>query len=188
MKLPSLWSGGRSAPGLWSRNQGLIPEAFWSMQSELEDMLRTFERLPSLRGAVSAPKVNIAESKEAFDISVEVPGVDEKDIRLSVDENQLILSGEKRQEAQRDEKDWHVEECSYGSFYRSIPLPFRPEEKDIAAALDRGVLRIRVTKPAEAQRRGPKPVEIKAGAAPGPSDAQAPQGKDQQPDQPQAAE
>jgi HSP20 family protein len=171
---------------MWSRNQGLIPDAFWSMQSEFEDMLRAFERLPSLRGAASAPKVNVAETKDAFDISVELPGVEEKDIQHSVDENQLILSGEKKQETQRDEKDWHIEECSFGSFYRAIPLPFRPEESDIDAALDRGVLRIRVKKPAEAQRRGPKTIEVKAGAAQSQSGPQPSQG--QQQEQPKAAE
>jgi HSP20 family protein len=185
MKLPSLWSGGRSAPSQWSHNRGLIPDAFWSMQSELEDLLRAFDRLPSLRTAASAPKVNVAESKDSFDISVELPGVDEKDIQLSVEDNQLILSGEKKQETQRDEKDWHVEEFSYGSFYRSIPLPFRPDDNDIDAALDRGVLRIQVKKPAEVQQQGPKTIRIKAGQP----DQPAPQRvQEQQQDQPKAAE
>jgi HSP20 family protein len=156
------------------------------MQSELEDMLRAFERLPSLRTATSAPKVDVAESKDAFDISVELPGVDEKDIHLSIDDNQLILSGEKKQETQREERDWHVEECSYGSFYRSIPLPFRPEEKDVDAAVERGVLHIRVKKPAEAQQRGPKTIEIKAGP---PQGQGSPQGEQKQTQgQPKAAE
>ncbi len=187
MKLPSLWSGGRTPSGGWSR-QGLIPEAFWSMQSEFEDMLRAFDRLPSLRTATGAPKVNIAESKDSFDIDVELPGVDEKDVRLSVDDNQLILSGEKKQESQRDEKNWHVEECSFGSFYRSIALPFRPEESDIDAALERGVLRIRVKKPAEAQQRGPKAVEIKAGPPQDQPAARTAQPQQQQQEQPRAAE
>ncbi|MGJ0505948.1 MAG: Hsp20/alpha crystallin family protein [Methylocystis sp.] len=201
MKLPSLWSGGgRGAPGAWSRGQGLLPQAFWSMESELGDMLRAFDRLPSLRGAAGVPKVSVSESRDAFDIAVELPGVDETDIRLNVEDNQLVISGEKREESQRDERDWHVEERSYGSFYRAIPLPFRPEEQGVEAVLDRGVLTIRVKKPAEAQQRGPRSVEIRRGAAPGqsqqaaqeaPAGSQAnaqPTSATPRPDQPKAAE
>lgn len=56
----------------------------------------TFERLPSLRATGSAPKINVAESKDAIEISVELPGVDEKDIQPNIEENQLVLSGEKK--------------------------------------------------------------------------------------------
>lgn len=190
MKLPNLWSSGRGEPGAWSRNQGLLPHAFWSMQSEFEDMLRAFDRLPSLRGAASAPKVSVSEGKDAFEIAVELPGVDEGDIRLNVEDNQLVISGEKKEETQRNERDWHVEERSYGSFYRAIPLPFRPEEDGVEAFLDKGVLNIRVKKPAQAQQRGPRNVEIKSRGAEGglsEAGAQAAQQR-QQSEPPKAAE
>jgi HSP20 family protein len=55
-------------------------------------------------------------------------GVDETDIKVSLDENQLVISGEKKAESTKEEKDWHVEERNYGSFYRSMSLPFEPED------------------------------------------------------------
>jgi HSP20 family protein len=164
MKFPSLWSGNRNAPNLWSRNQGLIPESFWSLHGDLEELLRAFDRLPSLRGATGTPKVSIAEGKDAFEVTLELPGVDEKDVNVSIEDNQLVVSGEKREETQREEQDWRLEERSYGAFYRSIPFPFRLDEKGVEACLDKGVLRLRVAKPAETQV-GPKKVDIRRGAA-----------------------
>ena len=76
-------------------------------------------------------------------MTVEVPGVEEKDINVSLDGNQLVISGEKKEETKKEEKDWHVEERSYGSFYRSMSLPFRPEEDAIEAHLDKGVLHLK---------------------------------------------
>ena len=61
--------------------------------------------------------------------------------------NQLAISGEKKEESARDEKDWHVEERSYGSFYRSMSLPFSPDEGAVEAHLDNGVLHLNVKNP-----------------------------------------
>jgi len=75
----------------------------------------------------------VAETKDAFEVTAELAGVDEKDIKVSLDENQLVISGEKKAESMKEEKDWHVEERSYGSFYRSMFLPFEPEEGAVEA-------------------------------------------------------
>ena len=76
-------------------------------------------------------------------MTAELPGVDEKDINVSLDDNQLIVSGEKKAESTKEEKDWHVEERSYGSFYRSMLLPFEPEEGAVEAHFDKGVLHLK---------------------------------------------
>ena len=96
-------------------------------------------------------------------MTIEVPGVDEKDINVSLDGNQLVISGEKKEETKKDEKDWHVEERSYGSFYRSMSLPFKPEEGAVAAHLDKGVLDLNIKKPAEVAK-SVKTIEIKPAA------------------------
>src|SRR5262245_27910329 len=67
--------------------------------------------------------VNISENEKAFTVALEVPGMDEKDIQVQVMGNQLVVSGEKRFEQEKKEKDWHRVECQYGSFQRSITLP-----------------------------------------------------------------
>ena len=98
-------------------------------------------------------------------MTAELPGVDEKDIKISLDDNQLVISGEKKAEVAKDEKDWHVEERSYGSFYRSMSLPFEPEDGAIEAHFDKGVLHLAIKKPAKATKVT-KTIDIKTGAPP----------------------
>jgi HSP20 family protein len=69
--------------------------------------------------------IGVAETKDAIEVNAELPSVDEKDIKVSLDGNRLVISGEKKGETKKDEKDWHVQERSYGSFYRSLSLPFQ---------------------------------------------------------------
>ncbi len=107
----------------------------------------------------------MAETNEAFEVTAELPGVDEKDIKVSLDNNQLVISGEKKAESTKDEKDWHVEERSYGSFYRSMSLPFEPEDGAVDAHFDKGVLHLRVKKPAKAIK-ATKTIDIKTGTPP----------------------
>jgi hypothetical protein len=82
------------------------------------------------------PTIDVAETKDAIEVSAELPGVDEKDIKVSLDGNRLVISGEKKEETKKDEKDWNVEERSYGSFYRSMSLPFKPEDGAVEAHFD----------------------------------------------------
>ena len=91
--------------------------------------------------------------------------MDEKDINVSLDDNQLIVSGEKKAESTKEEKDWHVEERSYGSFYRSMLLPFEPEEGAVEAHFDKGVLHLKIKKPAKVVKTT-KTISIKTGAPP----------------------
>ena len=98
-------------------------------------------------------------------MTAELPGVDEKDIKVSLDENQLVISGEKKAESTKEEKDWHVEERSYGSFYRSMSLPFEPEDGAVDAHFDKGVLHLTIKKPAKAMK-ATKTINIKTGAPP----------------------
>ncbi len=173
MKLPSLWSGNRSVPSLWRREQDFFSDPLSSIRREMDDMMRAFDRgLPAVRLGAGAPMLDVSEDKDAINVAVELPGVEEKDLHISLEDNHLVISGEKKEETKRDEKSWHVEERSYGSFYRSIALPFQPKEGDIDAEMDKGVLHVRVKKPAESARAA-KSIEIKPGkriegqAAPG---------------------
>ena len=98
-------------------------------------------------------------------MTAELPGVEEKDIKVGLEGNRLTIAGEKKEESQRDEKEWHVEERSYGSFYRSMSLPFTPADGAVEAHLDKGVLHVTVKKPAEAASAA-KTIEIQAGQPP----------------------
>ena len=129
-------------------------------------MFRVFDRnLPSLNVGAGVPTIDVAETKDAIEVSAELPGVDEKDIKVSLDDNQLIISGEKKAESTKEEKYWHVEERSYGSFYRSMFLPFEPEDGAVEAYFDKGLLHLTIKKPAKAIKTT-KTINIKTGAAP----------------------
>jgi HSP20 family protein len=76
----------------------------------------------------------------------------------------LVISGEKKAESKKEEKDWHIEERSYGSFYRLISLPFEPEDGAVDAHFDKGVLHLVIKKPAKAIKTS-KTIDIKTGAS-----------------------
>jgi HSP20 family protein len=155
-----------SLPRLWTRSQELASDPFRAMRREMENAFRAFGQNLSLPDiGAGAPAINVAETKDAFEVTAELPGVDEKDIKVSLDENQLVISGEKKAESTKEEKDWHVEERSYGSFYRSMSLPFEPEEGAVEAHFDKGVLHLTIRKPAK-ETKISKTIAIKPGAPP----------------------
>jgi HSP20 family protein len=86
-----------------------------------------------------SPKIDVAESKDAIDVTAELPGVDEKDLDVTLANGMLTVRGEKRTERDEQDKDknWHVVERSYGSFSRSIPLPFDPDPAKVEAKFER---------------------------------------------------
>ena len=156
-----------SLPRLWIRSQELDP--LRGIRREMENAFRAFDQQPTSPGiGAGAPAINVAETSDAFEVTAELPGVDEKDIKVSLDDNQLVISGEKKAETKKEEKNWHVEERSYGSFYRSMLLPFEPEEGAVEAHFDKGVLHLTIKKPAKAVKTT-KTINIKPGAPPSPS-------------------
>jgi HSP20 family protein len=165
-------------PRLWTTSQELAFDPFRAIRRDMENALRAFDQgSPSSSIGAGAPAINVAETKDAFEVTAELPGVDDKDIKVSLDGNQLVISGEKKAESTKDEKNWHVEERSYGSFYRSMSLPFEPEEGAVEALFDKGVLHLAIKKPAKAVKTT-KTIDIKTGtpasASPGPNKAPAP--------------
>jgi HSP20 family protein len=152
-------------PRLWTTSQELAWDPLRAMRREMENALRAFDQnsfSPDI--GASAPAINVAETKDAFEVTAELPGVDEKDIKLTLDNNQLVISGEKKAESTKEEKDWHVEERSYGSFYRLMSLPFEPEGGAVDAHFDKGVLHLTIKKPAKSIKTT-KTIDIKTGAA-----------------------
>ncbi len=158
-------------PRLWTTGQDVTWDPFRAVRREMENALRTFDQNASSPDiGAGEPAISVAETKDAFEVTAELPGVDEKDIKVSLDDNQLVISGEKNAESTKEEKDWHVEERSYGSFYRSISLPFEPEDGAVDAHFDKGVLHLMIKKPAKAIR-STKTIDIKTGAPPTTSSA-----------------
>jgi len=91
-------------PKLWTTSQDLVSDPFRAMRREMENALRAFDQgSSSAYIGAGVPPLAVAETKDAFEVTAELPGVDEKDIKVSVDDNQLVISGEKKAESKRRE-------------------------------------------------------------------------------------
>jgi len=140
-----------------------VRRLFQEVQKTFEDFSR---RTPFARfgSDMLSPKIDVLESQDAIEVTAELPGIDEKDVDITLADDVLTISGEKKTEREEQDKDknWRVVERSYGSFSREIPLPFDPDATKVEAKFDKGVLRIRLPKPAEATKKQQK-IEIKKG-------------------------
>ncbi len=101
--------------------------------------------------ALALPALDVDDGEEALTISVELPGVDETDVALTVVGDVLTISGKKPHLLSKDGGRLHYAERRYGAFTRQLRLPFPAGNQDIKANFDKGVLTITVAKPAEAQ-------------------------------------
>ena len=110
-------------------------------------------------GAFS-PQVDVAEMEDEIKVSAELPGLDAKDVDVTVSHNTLTLKGEKKQEHEEKGEGYYRSERSYGSFQRSIPLPGTVETDEADAAFDKGVLTI--TFPKAAAEKGRKQITVKS--------------------------
>ncbi|MFO1114393.1 MAG: Hsp20/alpha crystallin family protein [Beijerinckiaceae bacterium] len=152
-------------PTLWPR--GFMTDPFEARDFFKREFPEWFGKWPTATVGAGAPAMNVSETDGQIEATVELPGVDEKDIKVTVDGNRLVISGEKKEETKKDEKDWHIEERTFGSFMRTIGLPFEPKDEAVAAYFDKGVLHLTVKKPLAALETN-KNIEIKLGAPPAP--------------------
>ena len=107
------------------------------------------------------PKVDIAETDKAVNVTAELPGMDEKDVSVELADDVLTISGERREEHEEKGRKWHRIEQSYGSFHRVIPLPSQIDTEHVKARFRKGVLTVELPKlPGEESKR--KKVEIAA--------------------------
>ena len=126
-------------------------------------MRRLFDLAPSLEPGFSfnTPAVDVTEDDKAYTIAAELPGLEEKDIEVSLAGDILTLKGEKRQEKEERNKNWYVSERAYGSFQRAFELPQGIDRDKIAAGFAKGVLTITLPKSPDAQNQQKK-IDVKA--------------------------
>jgi HSP20 family protein len=110
---------------------------------------------PQFQWAAGAwsPSVDVSESDDAITVRVELPGVDPKDIDVSVTGDALTVSGEKKEESEERREGYYYAERRFGSFRRTVPLPAPVDEEKITAEYDKGVLRIGIQKLAKTTAR-----------------------------------
>src|SRR5271165_5628004 len=156
--------------------QSTVPDVLQAFRSEMDRLFDRFGSgfgIPSLRRmfdvepawrssfSFSAPAIDMSEDEKAYKISAELPGLDAKDVDVSVSGDMLVLKGEKRQEKEEKDKNYHFSERSYGSFQRAFELPESVDRNKVAADFSKGVLTITLPKTTEAQRPAKK-IEVKS--------------------------
>lgn len=107
------------------------------------------------------PAVDIAEKEQSYEISAELPGMDENNIEIKLSDSSLIIRGEKKDEREENRKGYHLSERRYGSFERVFNLPKGVDADRIEAHFSKGVLTVSLPKKAEAMK-AEKIVQIKA--------------------------
>lgn len=141
----------------WRPRWGITP---WRPLRELEELDRRFDdlwgrglwRLPvEERGWM--PAVDVFEKADKFVVKAELPGIKEEDIHVSVVGDTLSIRGEKKTETEVKEEDYYRSERSYGSFYRSIPIPSNVNADKISASFEDGVLEVALPKSAKGKPR-----------------------------------
>jgi HSP20 family protein len=122
-----------------------------------------FDMEPFWRGEVSwaVPAVDIAEKDNAYEITAELPGMDESNIEVKYADGTLTIKGEKAEETEEKKKDYHLSERRFGSFQRYFGVPGGIDADKIEASFKKGVLTVTLPKSAEAQKKEKK-IAVKA--------------------------
>ena len=127
----------------------------WEMNKLVDDFFGGFNLspwTPLKRGlaTIFTPRVDVSETDKEITVSVELPGMDQKDIDVSLARDALTIKGEKKEEKEEQGKDYYRMERSYGSFTRSVPLPAEVDTDKVQATFKKGVLDISLPKTARA--------------------------------------
>jgi HSP20 family protein len=136
------------------RRTGLAP--WGTFGRELEEMMQRFFGEPVDNGGALqawAPRVDVEETDKEIRVKADLPGVDPKDVEVSVADGMLTLRGEKKEEHEEKKKGYHRLERFRGEFYREIPLPPGADAEKVTATSAQGVITVTVPKRATAQAR-----------------------------------
>jgi len=155
--VPRFGRGGENAP---VRRGGWDP--FRDFQREMnrlfDDFFTDFSLAPRWGGRESAPtafspRVDVSETDKEVKISAELPGMDERDINVEMEDGAVTIRGEKREDREDKGKNWYSREQSYGAFHRVIPLPASVDGEKAKAKFKKGILTVTAPKRGEEQTR-----------------------------------
>jgi HSP20 family protein len=168
---------GNLVPWRWGSLRSFDEDrSFGDFRAEMDSLHRSIDRLfadawggtfaPSLLSETwttgkIAPRLDVVDDDKAFRVTVELPGMTDKDVAVTVDDRTLTIRGEKKEEKEKKEKDVFRRERAYGSFRRTIELPGDVDAAKIEATFKDGVLTIDLPKTKEAQERV-KQIPVKA--------------------------
>jgi HSP20 family protein len=112
-------------------------------------------------GFATMPAVDVSETDKAYEITAELPGIDEKNVEVKLANGLLTIKGEKQEEKEEKKKDYYMRERSFGSFERTFAVPEGVDSDKIEASFKKGVLSVMLPKSAEAQK-AEKKIAVKA--------------------------
>ena len=142
-------------------------DIFSAMRDEMDRMFERFEhgwpRWPALfrhNGDFAVPNPDVRENTNSIVVEVELPGVDEKDVSVTLANGMLTIKGEKKHEKEEKGESYFLAERSFGSFQRAIRLPDTVDDAKVEAKFDKGVLKVTAAKKPEAVKAERK-IEIK---------------------------
>lgn len=139
------------APLTGSALRPAFQSTFTTLQREIDRLFDDFGRGWDRLAPVATPRMDVKDADGVIEITAELPGLEEKDVNIDLADGVLTISGEKRTESERKEKDYAVSERSYGSFSRSLALPTGVDPAAVTATMAKGVLKVTVPKPAAAK-------------------------------------
>jgi HSP20 family protein len=148
---------------------------------QLQDRVnRLFQESAPARGEEAftngsfVPPVDIFEDEHDIVLKLEVPGVDQKDLDIRIENNTITIRGERKFEKEAKEENYHRVERRYGSFQRSFGLPQTVNPENVTADYENGILKVTLAKRAEAK---PKQIKVNVGSAPKSIESQSAESK-----------
>ena len=148
-------------PSLWDETNKLL--SFDSLHKQIDRLFSEFGQTFGVPSGVTkdgsfdfVPSAELTDGDKEVVVRVELPGVEVKDVDIAVIERTIDISGEKRSETEHRDGDYYRTERSFGAFRRSFTLPFSIAADKVDAKFEKGVLTVKITKPAEAQSRAKK--------------------------------
>lgn len=134
-------------------------DVFAPVQREFNRVLEEFGAgWNAITDLTHAPHMDVAETKDAVELTIELPGMTQADVKITLEDEMLTISGEKKAEKEIKEETYRLSERSYGAFSRSITLPRSVDPEKVTATMANGILKITVAKDANAAA---KTIEIR---------------------------
>jgi len=134
-----------------------------ALNREIDHVLDEFGSFsPAGTSRGTTPRMSVSESDQSVEIEAELPGVEEKDVDVALNDDVLTIKGEKRMENHSQHSDFCYQDRSFGKFARSITLPFEPDPKTVKTLFSKGVLKITLPRSAGKQHSVKIPVKSMA--------------------------
>ncbi|MFA7662373.1 MAG: Hsp20/alpha crystallin family protein [Patescibacteria group bacterium] len=139
-----------------------MPIIKWNPWDDMDKIFEDFGRFPAVNKKPMdfIPAVNVYQEKNNVVVETSLAGIDPKDVDVSIEDDVLIVKGKSEKKTEVDEKNYYHKEMSFGSFYRSIPLPAHVKGDKAKASFENGILKIEVPKEAEKESKTIK-IEVK---------------------------